>query len=389
MWIMFSALDSRQSGRRRAVPISFLSDRHRAQRLGRVRLGIKKVSQKTGREYPSATPYFVLNDTPELKQFYGEQATSLNIEFLWDNLERTFPHYMRRYVASGLRCLGDGDLILYRVNGAGEVDVRDGNAVHPNGKVIVQENQPVKVHCAGERCEHYADGSCKPTGFLRFLPVEAPRLGYYDLVCHQRAVVGILTQLKLTQAIFGRITGIPFILHRGEEEKVPVKVPGKGMVDMPIRTQWIEIEPGWFAENWPQREKHLALARSKVKQDIIELFGEDSNGDNSLPPPAVSEMAEPVFRGEGTQLTVPDDMAEPESQIVDSDEGLHVIRRDVSAVQNFGQLYTATREDFNLSRDETLVEAGVKRQADIVNTPRDVYLSIAAARGVTVIPPDD
>ena len=121
------------------MPISFLEDRHRAQRLGRVRLGVKKISSKTGKEYPVATPYFVLDDAPALKEFYSETPVALNIEFLWDNIEFTFPHYMRRYTASGLRCLGDGDLVLYHVNADGDVDVRDGNAVHPGGKVVMDE----------------------------------------------------------------------------------------------------------------------------------------------------------------------------------------------------------------------------------------------------------
>jgi len=294
-------------------PISFLSRRYRAQRLGRVRLGIKKVS-KTGKEYPAATPYFVLGDAPALQEIYGDQPTSLNVEFLWDNLDLTFPNYMRRYTASGLRCLGDGEVVLYRVNDDGDVDVRDGNLLHPNGKVVMgEDNQPVKVACKGEYCPFYEDSSCKPTGYLRFLPVEAPRLGYYDLVCHQRAVVGILTQLKLTLANFHHLTGIPFILHRGDEEKVPVKVPGKGMVDMPVRTQWIEIDPGWFAENWPQREVHRALAAGRVRQDVIELFGEDSNGDNLLPPPAIQEAAALVFEvGEQGETIEPSAEMPPE-----------------------------------------------------------------------------
>jgi len=378
-------LDHKQKGGN--MPIDFLQDRHRAQRLGRVRLGIKKIS-KSGKEYPVATSYFILNDAAALKAYYGEQPAILNIEFLWDSLEHTFPHYMRRYTAKGLRCLGDGNMILYRVNDQGDVDVRDGNAVYPNGKVVMDENdQPVKVHCPGDLCPQYEDGSCKPTGYLRFLPVEAPRLGYYDLVCHQRAVVGILTQLKLTIGIFHHLTGIPFILHRGEEEKVPVKVPGKGMVDMPIRTQWIEIEPGWFAENWMQREKHKALAAARVRQDILELFGEDSNGEHLVVPPTIDDLAEPIYEGEGTVISVPDEVeAEPNSNLLV--EELHVIRRDVEAIKHLGDLYTATRADFNLSRDQTLAEAGVKRQEDLTDTPREIYLKIAAVRGVTIIPPE-
>ena len=369
------------------MPISFLEDRHRAQRLGRVRLGVKKVSSKTGKEYPVATPYFVLDDAPVLKGFYGETPTALNIEFLWDNIEFTFPHYMRRYTASGLRCLGDGDLVLYRVNADGDVDVRDGNAVHPSGKVVMDgNNQTVKVHCEGETCPSYEDGSCKPTGYLRFLPIEAPRLGYYDVVCHQRAVVGILTQLKLTLANFHHLTGIPFILHRGEEERVPVKIPGKGMVDMPIRTQWVEINPEWFAANWQEREKHRELAAAKVKQDMIDLFGEDvngENGDNLLPPPAVAEAAAPVFEGEKTELTIPNSVHETTGELVA--EGA-VIQINLSEIETIGDLFTAAYRYFGLYREAVLKEVGVKRQEDLMDLPRDIFLQIAEVRGVEVVP---
>jgi len=312
------------------MPINFLANRHRAQRLGRVRLGIKAFKCKecgekvpaTGehlidcphcgaqdratkrKTYPSATPYFVLGHAPALKEIYREQPTQLNIEFLWDDIHMTFPHYMRRYSARGLRCLGDGTAILYRVSEKGDVDVRDGNLTDPGGKVLMDDdNQPIKVACLGEQCPHYVDGGCKPTGFLRFLPVEAPRLGYYDMVCHQRAIVGIKTQLELAHGIFQHITGIPFVLHRGEVEYVAVKIPGKGMVDMPIRTQWIEIEPTWFAENFRLRDKHRVLAQAKVRQDVIDLFQEDETSDElALAPTKIGEFKRPLFDGETGEI---------------------------------------------------------------------------------------
>lgn len=390
------------------MPIPFLSDRYRAQRLGRVRLGIKVVSERTGKTHPVATPYFVLEDAVALKDIYGEQPTSMNIEFLWDNLEFTFPYYMRRYTSSGLRCLGDGEMVLYRVNDKGDVDVRDGNAIHPNGKVVMAENQPVKVACEGEYCLAYQDGSCKPTGFLRFLPIEAPRLGYYDVVCHQRAIVGILTQLKLTLASFHRLTGIPFVLHRGEEEKVPVKVPGKGMVDMPVRTQWVEVQPSWFAENWPQREKYKALAAAKVRQDIIELFGEDSNSDDSPSPPAATEeLAKSLYEGEGvTDLGVPEvlgeiaafiaehNLAVPEKVNEAMAEPVIVevgkpprIEIDLAAIETLGDLFAACLKHFKMYKQEVLREAGVSRQEDLVDHPRVVFERIVAARGIEVVTP--
>lgn len=321
------------------MPINFLANRHRAQRLGRVRLGIKVFKCKEcgekvpatdehlidcpycgaqdraikRRTFPSATPYFVLGHAPALREIYREQPTQLNIEFLWDDIHMTFPHYMRLYSASGLRCLGDGDAILYRVNENGDVDVRDGNAAQADGKVLMgDDNQPVKLACPGEHCPHYVDGGCKPTGFLRFLPIEAPRLGYYDMVCHQRAIIGIKTQLELAHGIFHHITGIPFVLHRGEEERVPVKIPGKGMVDMPIRTQWIEIEPTWFAEHFALRDKHRALAQARVRQDVIDLFGEDEASDEvALVPTKIAEFKRPLFDGETGEILDAVDEAPP------------------------------------------------------------------------------
>ncbi|MFH1486534.1 MAG: hypothetical protein ABIH46_10715 [Chloroflexota bacterium] len=308
------------------MPITFLEKRTRPQRLGRVRLGILKESKKDGQwwcnnckgptqakyvrdipkcqtcgyqlVYPGATPYFVLKDAPELAQFCdSEEPTRLNIEFLSENPEFTFPHYLRRYTGGGVNCLGDGAMVFYRVNAQQVVDVRDGNAVKPGGKVVMDaDNQPVKVACEGSQCSFYLTGACKPTGFLRFVPAGAPRLGYYDVVCHQHAVIGIKTQLALCDEIFHHITGIPFVLHRGEEEKMPI--PGKGL--MPVRTQWIEIDPDWFAENYPLRDKHRAISAAKVQQDIVELFGEDGNGDGepSASPRGNGDFAEPLFEGE-------------------------------------------------------------------------------------------
>ena len=307
------------------MPITFLANRSRPQRLGRVRLGILKESKNDAGQwvcnkckrvtqanyvkdtpkcavcghqlvYPAATPYFVLKDAPELAQFCDSaEPTRLNIEFLSENPEFTFPHYLRRYTGGGVNCLGDGEKVFYRVNDQRVVDVRDGNAVKPNGKVVMDEdNQPVKVVCEGSQCSFYLAGACKPTGFLRFVPTGAPRLGYYDVVCHQHAVVGIKTQLSLCNEIFHHITGIPFVLHRGEEEKLPV--PGKGI--MPVRTQWVEIDPDWFAENYPLRGKHRAVSAAKVQQDIVDLFGEDGNGESSAPSQVDADFTEPLFEGE-------------------------------------------------------------------------------------------
>ena len=52
--------------------------------------------------------------------------------------------------------------------------------------------------------------------------------------------------------------------------------------------------------------------------------------------------------------------------------------RDPNTIKTFGDLWTATRKDFNLTKSAALKELGVKRQQDLVDHPRDLYGQIAA-----------
>lgn len=277
------------------MPIAFLADRHRMPRLGRIRLGHKEPVKGKDYDRPVADPFFVLPD--ELQEFYDPHPTTLNIQFFSSNLEVTFPHYLRYYTKKGLRCLGDGEWILYRVDENGEIDVSDYSAMK-DGKMVVVDSVVQRVQCLGDECPNYEKGLCKPTGYLRFIVNELPRQGYYDVVCHQRAVVGIRTQLMLALEMFGRLQSIPFLLHRGEEEQVPVKTP-KGVVNMPIRTQWIEVAPMWFAQNWQAGPAMLQESREarqlQAAKDIADLYGDDpeENGDT------VESFAEAEYEEEG------------------------------------------------------------------------------------------
>ena len=54
-----------------------VTDRNRLPRLGKIRLGEKKVS-KSGKEYPAALDHFSLADVPEVQEIYGEKATEIS-----------------------------------------------------------------------------------------------------------------------------------------------------------------------------------------------------------------------------------------------------------------------------------------------------------------------
>lgn len=299
------------------MPIPWIDQRQpRFRRIGRIRMGHKAKSQRTGSEYPVADPYFVLTDALDLVELLGERPTTIPIEFIFDDLELTFPHYMRRYSKSGLLCLG-GETVLYRKVQDGpkwREDVKDGKALDAAGKIIWDGDHQERartIPCDGESCPYYTRGECKPTGFLRFIVRGAERQGFYDIVCHQRAVFGILAQLRMTAGLFGHLTGIPFLLHRGEPEDVIVNTPDKGPVPMKIRTQWVEVEPEWFAANFARaRQLRLAYAQERAQErrlltaSTIALFDGNLNGDEPLSVvPAVQTFAPPVYPAEGQETS--------------------------------------------------------------------------------------
>lgn len=321
------------------MPIPWIDERQpRFRRIGRIRLGHKAKSARTGGEYPVADPHFVLTDAPDLVEVLDERPTTIPVEFIFDDLELSFPHYMRRYSKAGLLCLG-GETILYRkvpklddqgkpvfqtitVDGKEKKipvyreDVKDGKSLDAQGKIIWDGDNKERartVPCDGETCVYFTRGECKPTGFLRFIVRGAERQGFYDIVCHQRAVFGILAQLRMTAGLFGHLTGIPFLLHRGEPEDVLVNTPDKGPVNMKIRTQWVEVEPEWFQEHFSQaRQLRLTYAQEQAQErrlltaTTIALWDDDLNGDE---PPAIAPVkafAPPVYpdEGQGNSTTI-------------------------------------------------------------------------------------
>ena len=294
------------------MPISFLNERHRLQRLGRIRQGHAETYTRDGQVHrrPVADPFFVVPN--ELAHATGENPTRLCIMFLSDHMEDVFPHYLRRYSARGLRCLGDGQQVLYRINDDGQRDVADG--------FLRSSEEPLTlgttVSCDGETCTWYTQGLCKATGYLRFIVAAMPRLGYWDLVCHQRAVIVIKTQLEVARRTFGRLTNIPFVLHRGDEEQVPVMVKGK-ITDMPVRTPWVEVEPEWFQTNIANTTAVLRESRQLRQLQAgaarADLYGEEHDDDfKPHPPSTMAEFEEESYDGEG------DVEAEKEQEIQNS-----------------------------------------------------------------------
>lgn len=293
------------------MPIKDLAQRYRPQRIGKIRLGIRK-KNKQGVEYPSATDYFVCPDVPGLKERYGEKPIALEIFFLFDSTDQIFPHFHKYYSASGLKCMGDGESVWYRTDARGEdriVTVR-GIAVTPEATeddfatwqeiYSTRERIANSVRCLGTDCPLSDGQHCRPTGRLCFAIVGVPILGYFELTVHQRALLGIAGQLELAKAMFGHLTGIPFNLHLSQET---VQVNGKARK---IYTPWIAIDPVWMAQELPKRLEHKRLMGAEAKGDVEDLYGTEDVEDLDYEQLPAGEIENMNNSEDGDEDIVPD-----------------------------------------------------------------------------------
>src|SRR3972149_5435581 len=100
------------------MPVKGITDRKRLPRVGRVRLGIKEVSQKSGAEYPKQVDYFVVKPDAStsadaalaFQDPYGDRPNELDIIFPVDDEALFADVNLKMYNRSwGLGCRGDAE----------------------------------------------------------------------------------------------------------------------------------------------------------------------------------------------------------------------------------------------------------------------------------------
>lgn len=203
------------------MAIKNLSEIRRLPRLGKIRLGIKKVSQKTGKEYPAEIDYFLLDpSTPipeerekllsEFKRLFGEQPKKIRVYFPVSDLEVLFPQYYKRY-GSGtmLQCKGDGD----KATAASEEFTKGLEVV---GKTDM--GSPI-VKCLGRECIYYKDKKCSEVATLNVLIPELPGAGVWQITTGSyHSIVGINSGLEYVRGIAGRFHMVPLTLERRKQD---------------------------------------------------------------------------------------------------------------------------------------------------------------------------
>jgi len=172
----------------RVTRIKELSERRRLPRLGVIRLGLKKLSKASGKEYPTEVDYFVV--PPEVQKIYGEKPKRLDVMLPLDEIDIIFPQAYKYYGSSkGLKCQGDGEL-AYRV----------------------EEGEMVQIECP---CENLDSKKCKQTGTLMVMLPKVSVGGIYQIRTSSfNSIVDVNSGLDYVRALLGRFCMVPLVLER-------------------------------------------------------------------------------------------------------------------------------------------------------------------------------
>ncbi|HET6494973.1 MAG TPA: hypothetical protein VFH61_06375 [Thermoleophilia bacterium] len=169
--------------------IKGLSNERRLPRLGKIRLGIKKMS-KGGKPYPAEVDYFVC--PPEVEKFYGEKPTKLDVMVPVEEIAAIMPTAYKSYKKSGLYCIGDGE-----------------SAVRRNDKGAMVERECPCELLTQDRPE------CKRTAVLNVILPKINLGGVYQIVTGSwNSIVDCQSGLDYVRAMIGRVSWVPMHLER-------------------------------------------------------------------------------------------------------------------------------------------------------------------------------
>lgn len=273
----------------------------RLPRLGKIRLGIKKFSAKSGKEYPFETDYFVV--PKEVQILYGPEPKQLPVMIPTENEEMFLRQYYAVYGGNQkLLCQGDGETAERRVmKTVGNEQVAAGLETMP---------------CPGpEACDFAQANGCKARTDLMVILPEVSMGGCWQLSTGSTVSdIDIRSGLEMARAMVGRIAWIPMLL-----ERTPVKIPdpttGKMNTHHTVRLiPAIDLKSLNAIRADNQRvadwSKRYALPEPVVEGpeedtpiDVVESMPEDDVDESSTAPPA--EHALPIQAGGPLGTTPP------------------------------------------------------------------------------------
>lgn len=192
--------------------IKGIQEVRRLPRLGMIRLGIKKVSESSGKEYPAAIDHFNLKDVPEVAAVYGDTPKELDIVFPVENQDVFFHQARRAYGSSQVFCGCDDGEVATRINVGGGKDPEGDKFIAEQGlKVAI--GKTFQLPCTGPDCAFTKNKMCKGIGRLMFMLPRVPRFGCYQIATTSfHSMVGLNSYIDAIVNVAGRISQIPLKL---------------------------------------------------------------------------------------------------------------------------------------------------------------------------------
>ncbi len=190
---------------------------------GRIKLGIIKVSPRTGEEYPFETEFFVC--PPEVRKVFGDEPTEITVFFPIADRKKVFQQSYERYGKNkALQCWGDG-ITAQRLN------LEDGS--------WEDRKCPCEHLRLGDRTDAKEKRGCAKRGHLRFMIPSVSIGTFYELI-----VGGTVSFQEINSALMladkttaGHWEMIPFRMQRVQKR---LKIPGTAK----MRAHWVvTLEP--------------------------------------------------------------------------------------------------------------------------------------------------
>jgi hypothetical protein len=199
-----------------------LSDVRRLPRLGKIRLGVKVKKQKPDSRckhkpaeicmycsYPREVPYFVC--PPNVQMVYGPEPTAIDVMIPIEDERVSFPQALKWYVASRLKCKGDGVQATRRV-----MDLTEEQKKDLNGDLPTDPNDMIDVTCP---CPLLESGECKQAGNLMVLLPKVSMGGVFQIdTGSTNNIIRINSAIDYVRALVGRVALVPLTLKRVPED---------------------------------------------------------------------------------------------------------------------------------------------------------------------------
>lgn len=266
--------------------IKDLSDKRRLPRLGKIRLGIKKISNKSGKEYPAEVDYFVVPD--EVKRIYGEQPKQLDVLIPINDLEVVFPTAYKWYGKSkGIKCIGNGEYAMRAGEQTGEM-------------------KQIECPCEKLKSDEKPQGECSKRAHLMVILYKVNLGGVYQLdIGSINSIIDINSGLDFITAMVGRFSMVPLILKRVPKETTH---DGKKQTHYPLQILLETTDINYLNDLRTQTDKILAQSNYALpapkdenpamdEEAIIQYVDEEESGQQiDITPVTLSEesKAEPI-----------------------------------------------------------------------------------------------